>query len=77
MDKGSVAIDGVSLTVVKAGPDGFGVALIPHTLDATTLSEMEPGRRVNLEVDILGKYVKAYLDRTLGRDGSLAARSAR
>ena len=65
VDKGSVAIDGVSLTVVTAGPDGFDVVLIPHTLAETTLSECRPGRRVNLEVDILGKYVKRYLERTL------------
>jgi riboflavin synthase len=67
VDKGSVAIDGVSLTVVTAAPDGFDVVLIPHTLARTTLSECVAGRRVNLEADILGKYVKSYLDRTLDR----------
>lgn len=77
VDKGSVTIDGVSLTVVKAEPEGFDVALIPHTLAETTLGEMAPGRRVNLEVDILGKYVKAYLDRTLARDGEPAGVSTR
>ena len=56
--KGSVAIDGVSLTVVGAREDGFDVALIPHTLEVTTLGEREPGDRVNLEADVLGKYVK-------------------
>ena len=66
VDKGSVTIDGVSLTVVTAEPDGFDVVLIPHTLTETNLSECTPGRRVNLEADILGKYVKRYLDRTLG-----------
>jgi riboflavin synthase len=65
VDKGSVTIDGVSLTVVSAGPDGFDVALIPHTLSHTTLGDAIPGRRVNLEVDILGKYVKTYLDRMM------------
>ncbi len=61
--KGSVAVDGVSLTVVGARDDGFDVALIPHTLAVTTLGEKRPGDRVNLEADVLGKYVKRYLDR--------------
>ena len=61
--KGSVAIDGVSLTVVGAREDGLDVALIPHTLAVTTLGERQPGDRVNLEADVLGKYVKKYLDR--------------
>jgi len=65
VDKGSVTIDGVSLTVVTAQPDGFDVVLIPHTLAETNLGDCSPGRRVNLEADILGKYVKTYLDRTL------------
>jgi riboflavin synthase len=61
--KGSVTIDGVSLTVVGAGEDGFDVALIPLTLEHTTLGEKSPGDRVNLEADVIGKYVKQYLDR--------------
>ena len=61
--KGSVAVDGVSLTVVGARADGFDVALIPHTLAVTTLGEKRPRDRVNLEADVLGKYVKRYLDR--------------
>jgi riboflavin synthase len=64
--KGSVAIDGVSLTVVRAREDGFDVALIPHTLEVTTLGKLESGDRVNLEADVLGKYVKKYLDRIQG-----------
>ena len=64
-DKGSVTIDGVSLTVVSVREDTFDVVLIPHTLQETTLGDCETGRRVNLEADILGKYVKAYLERTL------------
>lgn len=71
VDKGSVTIDGVSLTVVKVVPDGFHVALIPHTLEVTTLSELAPGDAVNLEVDVFGKYVKQYLDRVL--PGMMAA----
>jgi riboflavin synthase len=61
--KGSVAIDGVSLTVVGARDDGFDVALIPLTLAVTTLGDRREGDRVNLEADVLGKYVKEYLDR--------------
>jgi riboflavin synthase len=65
VEKGSVAIQGVSLTVVDVEAAGFDVALIPHTLSVTTLGGLAPGRRVNLEADVLGKYVKRYLDRVL------------
>jgi riboflavin synthase len=65
--KGSVAVDGVSLTVVGVTDAGFDVALIPHTLDVTTLREKRVGDRVNLEADVLGKYVKRYLERFLPR----------
>ena len=65
VDKGSVTIDGVSLTVVRVVQDGFHVALIPHTLEVTTLSNLSVGDAVNLEVDVFGKYVKQYLDRVL------------
>ncbi len=61
--KGSVAVDGVSLTVVEPGPRTFSVALIPHTLDATTLGARVAGDSVNLEADVLGKYVRHYLQR--------------
>ena len=61
--KGSVAVDGVSLTVVEPGPRSFSVALIPYTLRATTLGERVAGSRVNLEADVLGKYVRHYLRR--------------
>lgn len=67
VEKGSVAIDGVSLTVVGVGDDGFDVALIPHTLTVTTLGNLRGGERVNLEADVLGKYVKRYLERVLPR----------
>jgi riboflavin synthase len=65
VEKGSVAIDGVSLTVVGVSDTGFDVALIPHTLEVTNLGVAKPGDRVNLEADVLGKYVKSYLDRVL------------
>ncbi|TWT68135.1 riboflavin synthase [Crateriforma conspicua] len=60
-DKGSIAIDGVSLTVVDADPDSFTVALIPHTLDVTTLGFRNVGDKVNLESDVLAKYVQRSL----------------
>jgi len=65
VEKGSIAIDGVSLTVAALLPSGFEVALIPHTLEVTTLSDRQIHDRVNLEVDVLGKYVKRYLERML------------
>ncbi|MCC7083643.1 MAG: riboflavin synthase [Pirellulales bacterium] len=55
--KGSIAIDGVSLTLVDVEGERFNVALIPHTLAATTLGQLKPGDRVNLETDVLAKYV--------------------
>ena len=67
--KGSVAIDGVSLTVVEVLAGGFDVALIPHTLEATNLCDRKAGDRVNIEADVLGKYVKRYLDRILPAEG--------
>lgn len=59
--KGSVSVDGVSLTVVKTENSRFTVALIPHTLSATTLGQRSVGQTVNIETDILGKYVKQFL----------------
>lgn len=70
VEKGSVAIDGVSLTVARRLPDRFRVALIPHTLEVTTLGDLGPGDHVNLEVDVLAKYVErmvaGYAERLLG-----------
>lgn len=63
VEKGSVAVDGVSLTVAALDDDGFAVALVPHTLDATTLGERAVGDEVNLEVDMLAKYVERILTR--------------
>jgi riboflavin synthase len=56
--KGSIAVEGVSLTVAELGEDAFAVALVPHTLEATTLGSLVAGREVNLEVDVLAKYVE-------------------
>jgi riboflavin synthase len=61
VEKGSIAVEGTSLTVAGLDASGFAVALIPHTLEVTTLGELEPGRPVNLEVDVLAKYVERLL----------------
>ncbi len=59
--KGSIAVDGVSLTLVEVWPDAFSVMLIPQTLAVTTLGMIRPGDRVNLEIDILAKHVRKLL----------------
>ncbi len=69
VDKGSITVDGVSLTVVEAGPDSFTISLIPETLARTTLGLRQPGDRVNLEVDILAKHVEKLLAARLGVAG--------
>jgi riboflavin synthase len=58
VEKGSIAVDGASLTVAMLDDRGFAVALVPHTLEVTTLGALEDGAPVNLEVDILAKYVE-------------------
>jgi riboflavin synthase len=63
--KGSVTLHGVSLTIVGVASDGFDVALIPHTLAVTNLRDLAVGARVNLEADVLGRYVRKYLERML------------
>ncbi|MFD4504641.1 riboflavin synthase [Streptomyces sp. NPDC058457] len=66
VEKGSITVDGISLTVVEAGSDYFTVSLIPTTLDLTTLGRKQPGDPVNLEVDIVAKYVERLLANTQG-----------
>jgi len=61
VEKGSIAVDGVSLTVATLDERGFAVALVPHTLEVTTLGRLAAGDTVNLEVDILAKYVERLL----------------
>jgi riboflavin synthase len=61
VEKGSIAVDGVSITVAALDERGFAVALVPHTLEVTTLGRLQPGDQVNLEVDILAKYVERLL----------------
>ena len=61
VEKGSVTVDGVSLTVVKPLADGFTVAIIPHTAHVTSLGSKQPGDPVNIEVDVMAKYVERLL----------------
>jgi riboflavin synthase len=60
--KGSVTVDGISLTIAEMHDDGFSIAVIPHTLAVTTLGTRHVGERVNLECDVLAKYVERLLD---------------
>jgi len=69
--KGSVAVDGVSLTLVSVAEGAFSVALIPTTLDETTLGRLAAGDKVNIETDIIGKYVLRYLAALVAADGGL------
>ena len=64
VEKGSITLDGVSLTVAEVAEDAFAVALVPHTIQATTLADLVPGQSVNLEVDVLAKYVERLLGRS-------------
>jgi len=65
VEKGSITVDGVSLTVAAVDDTGFEVALIPHTLEVTTLGELTAGDDVNLETDVLAKYVEKLLPGTM------------
>lgn len=65
VEKGSITVDGVSLTVVKPLPDGFTVAVIPHTAEVTTLGRKGPGDRVNIEVDVMAKYAERLIEARL------------
>jgi riboflavin synthase len=70
--KGSIALDGISLTVAELKDDAFVVHIIPHTLEETDMSEFKPGTKVNLEADILGKHVQRILEFGGGQDYRLS-----
>ena len=63
VEKGSITLDGVSLTVAELAEDAFAVALVPYTIEETTLASLVPGREVNLEADVLAKYVERLISR--------------
>lgn len=73
IDKGSVAVEGVSLTVVRPEGDAFEVWVIPHTLERTNLGSLVPGERVNLEFDVLAKYVERLLEARLAAGATVSA----
>lgn len=68
ISKGSVSVDGISLTVASLGPRSFGVQIVPHTWTHTALSDLTPGAGVNLEADVLGKYVARLMSLQAGPD---------
>src|ERR671925_846018 len=74
VEKGSIAVDGVSLTVSVVDEDGFEVSLIPETLERTTLGTAKPGRVVNLEVDVLAKYVEKLASEAVTSRGEASGR---
>ncbi|MGW3569338.1 riboflavin synthase [Streptomyces sp. NPDC000941] len=76
VEKGSITVDGISLTVVDAGPDYFTVSLIPTTLALTTLGVKQAGDPVNLEVDVLAKYVERLLGKGAGAPAGTAGTDA-
>jgi riboflavin synthase len=67
--KGSVAVDGVSLTINSLGPESFEVSIIPHTAGLTTVGFKQPGSRVNIETDMIGKYIERFIT-TPGQAGA-------
>jgi riboflavin synthase len=67
VEKGSIAVDGVSLTIFDVGQDGFAVAVIPHTSEVTTLGRRMPGDKVNIEVDVAAKQIEKLLSPYLAR----------
>ena len=69
VEKGSITIDGISLTVAALGTDHFEVSIIPHTGQQTTLLKKKPGDKVNLENDIIGKYVRRLMGKDSGKSG--------
>jgi riboflavin synthase len=77
VEKGSISVDGISLTIAALREGSFDVAVIPHTFTATTLGERKPGDLVNLEADVLGKYVERILAARLGDAPGTEERAAR
>lgn len=71
VEKGSVAVDGISLTINSVKVNSFELSIIPHTLDKTTLKDLRPGSKVNIETDILGKYVERLMDKKPATESSL------
>ncbi len=77
VEKGSIAVDGISLTVARTFDDGFGVVVVPHTEESTTLKDKPIGAKVNLEADMFAKYVQRYVRAYIDADGASEARPGR
>jgi riboflavin synthase len=73
VEKGSVAVDGISLTINSVKVNSFELSIIPHTLDKTTLKDLSPGSKVNIETDILGKYVERLMGKKPATESSLTS----
>jgi riboflavin synthase len=73
VEKGSVAVDGISLTINSVKVNSFDLSIIPHTLDKTTLKDLRPGSKVNIETDILGKYVERLMGKKPATESSLTS----
>lgn len=73
VEKGSVTVDGISLTVNRVTGDTFQLSIIPHTFDVTTLKQLRPGSQVNIETDILGKYVEKLMVKTPEKRSELSS----
>lgn len=77
VEKGSISIDGISLTVARVFEDGFGCVVVPHTEETTTLADKPNGAKVNLEADMFAKYVQRYVQVYLGTPTTGAERAGR
>jgi riboflavin synthase len=73
--KGSVAVDGISLTIAELNPDGFTVAVIPQTLKGTTLGQAKINQKTNIEIDIITKTVRRYLEKNIPPKGNLTIKN--
>lgn len=72
VEKGSIAVDGISLTIARVRDNTVAIAVIPHTESSTTLGDLQIGSPVNLEVDIIAKYVRRYVSGYVGEGGDIA-----
>jgi riboflavin synthase len=77
IEKGSIAVDGISLTVARVFDDGFGAVVVPHTEESTTLKDKPIGSKVNLEADMFAKYVQRYVRAYVGPEESGEGKPAR
>jgi riboflavin synthase len=77
IEKGSIAVDGISLTVARVFEDGFGAVVVPHTEDSTTLKDKPIGAKVNLEADMFAKYIQRYVRAYVGNSEHASSKAPR